>query len=254
MAINYMPSVPKLLGRDNYEEWAFAVENFFVLEGLLKCIDGTETDAGTIAKAKAKLVLTLDASLFVHVKQAATAKEIWEKLRPMYADTGFSRKIGLLHDKNTTQGNDRRLQGAFSAVFLSQQFNDSDWYIDSGASAHLTARNDWLYDISYENEVKEIMVANKTTVPVVCEGSIKTQPKKNRHKSYIEELLEDLRKGDVLLIPVLVGKWDLASRKLKFDGKIILPGPSSEAASLPGAGGGNSSCTASASAAEEQLS
>nr|CAI5825264.1 unnamed protein product [Callosobruchus analis] len=81
MAINYMPSVPKLLGRDNYEEWAFAVENFFVLEGLSKCIDGTETDAGTIAKAKAKLVLTLDASLFVHVKQAATAKEIWEKLR-----------------------------------------------------------------------------------------------------------------------------------------------------------------------------
>nr|CAI5843545.1 unnamed protein product [Callosobruchus analis] len=96
MAINYMPSVPKLLVRDIYEAWAFAVENFFVLEGLSKCIDGTETDAGTIAKAKAKLVLTLDASLFVHVKQAATAKEIWEKLRTMYTDTGFSRKIGLL--------------------------------------------------------------------------------------------------------------------------------------------------------------
>lgn len=28
---------------------------------------------------------------------------------------------------------------AFSAVFLNGQFNHSDWYVDSGASVHLTA-------------------------------------------------------------------------------------------------------------------
>lgn len=66
MAANYMSSVPRLSGRENYDDWAFAVENFLVLEGLSKCIDGTETDSVLITKAKAKLVLTLDASLYVH--------------------------------------------------------------------------------------------------------------------------------------------------------------------------------------------
>ncbi|KAK9727545.1 hypothetical protein QE152_g19158 [Popillia japonica] len=45
MAVNYLASCPKLLGRENYDEWCFAVENVFVLEGLTKCIDGTEEDS-----------------------------------------------------------------------------------------------------------------------------------------------------------------------------------------------------------------
>ncbi|KAK9685718.1 hypothetical protein QE152_g37725 [Popillia japonica] len=96
MAANYISSVPKLVGRENYDDWAFAVENFLILEGLSKCIDGTETDTDKILKAKAKLVLTLDASLFVHIKEAKTAAELWQKLKGMYDDTGFTRKIGLL--------------------------------------------------------------------------------------------------------------------------------------------------------------
>lgn len=91
-----MSSVPKLLGRENYDDWAFAVENFLVLDGLSKCIDGTETDEEKLAKAKAKLVLTLDTSLFVHIREAKTAKELWTMLKNLYDDKGFTRKIGLL--------------------------------------------------------------------------------------------------------------------------------------------------------------
>nr|CAI5819445.1 unnamed protein product [Callosobruchus analis] len=97
MAVNYLTSVPRLLGRENYDEWVFAVENVFVLEGLNKCIDGTEVDTTTIAKAKAKLVLTIDPSLYPHVKDAKTAQEIWISLKKLYDDNGFMRKIGLLH-------------------------------------------------------------------------------------------------------------------------------------------------------------
>lgn len=98
MAVNYLMSVPRLLGRENYDEWAFGVENVFVLEGLNKCIDNsnTEVDTTIIAKAKAKLVLTIDPSLFLHVKDAITAQEMWNKLKRLYDDNGFMRKIGLL--------------------------------------------------------------------------------------------------------------------------------------------------------------
>ncbi|KAG5885834.1 hypothetical protein JTB14_032029 [Gonioctena quinquepunctata] len=78
---NYLANVPKLQGRENYEEWSFAMENFLVLEGLSKCIDGTETENELVAKAKAKVGLSLNPSLYVHVEEATTAKEVWDTLK-----------------------------------------------------------------------------------------------------------------------------------------------------------------------------
>jgi hypothetical protein len=34
MSGNYSVNVPKLRGRENYDDWAFAVENFLILEGV----------------------------------------------------------------------------------------------------------------------------------------------------------------------------------------------------------------------------
>lgn len=89
-----MVNVPRLKGRENYSDWAFAVENFLVLEGLSKCI--TEVVPADDAKAKAKVILTIDASLFIHIKEAASTVELWEKLKSMFDDKGFARKISLL--------------------------------------------------------------------------------------------------------------------------------------------------------------
>lgn len=97
-ANNYVDSVPKLLGRENYGDWAFAAENLFIIDNLKSCIDGSETDDTKIAKARAKLVLTIDASLYVHIRDTATttAKDLWDKLKSLFDDTGFARRIGLL--------------------------------------------------------------------------------------------------------------------------------------------------------------
>ena len=57
MATNYLVNVPKLKGRENYSDWAFAAENLLILEGLSKCIE--EVVAEDDAKAKAKLILTV---------------------------------------------------------------------------------------------------------------------------------------------------------------------------------------------------
>ncbi|KAG5896252.1 hypothetical protein JTB14_011370 [Gonioctena quinquepunctata] len=96
MTSNLIASVPKLKVRENYDDWAFAVENYLILDGLKGCIDGTEADAVKVSQAKAKLILTIDPSLYVHIKETTTAEELWKKLKGLFDDTGFTRKIGIL--------------------------------------------------------------------------------------------------------------------------------------------------------------
>ena len=97
-ANNYVASVPKLMGSENYDDWAFAAENFLIIDNLSMCLDGSETDIGKIAKARAKLILTIDTSLYVHIKSTTTAKDLWDKLKSLFDDSGFARKISLLRN------------------------------------------------------------------------------------------------------------------------------------------------------------
>ncbi|KAG5865577.1 hypothetical protein JTB14_014079 [Gonioctena quinquepunctata] len=63
---------------------------------------------------------------------------------------------------------------AFSAVFLSGDFNKSDWFVDSGASVHLTA-NKVLLQNECTFKVKEIMVANKSVVWAESFGEVQIE-------------------------------------------------------------------------------
>ncbi|CAG9132679.1 unnamed protein product [Plutella xylostella] len=329
MSSNFLASVPKLKGRENYDDWAFAVQNLLVLEDTDKYLkqEGATTDEAQIAadaRARAKLILTIDASLFVHIKETKTTKELWTKLKALFDDSGFSRRITLLrhlisirlekcenmtsyvtqivetsqrlsgtgftisddwvgslllaglpdmfmpmimaiehsgmkitadsiktklldmengdsfvvngnensafmapswqkkkHGKvgnnskhggptpnvygpNTLMSNsndrtnktitcykckqtghymsqcplkndktDKKKQtNAFSVVFLSGNFNKCDWYVDSGASAHMTANESWLTKRMDSRSLPEITVADNTTVPVLCAGDV----------------------------------------------------------------------------------
>ena len=49
-------------------------------------------------KTKAKLIMTIDPSLYVHVKNVKSSKELWEKLKQLFDDNGFSRRISLLRN------------------------------------------------------------------------------------------------------------------------------------------------------------
>lgn len=55
---NVITSITKLKGRENNEEWAFAVENYHILKVTEKCIrqDGEAIDA----KARAKIILSIE--------------------------------------------------------------------------------------------------------------------------------------------------------------------------------------------------
>lgn len=98
-----VPSIERLKGRENYDDWKFAVQAYFEHEGLWDCVLGTETDATKLTRAKARIILLIEPTNYAHVKSAKTAKETWDKLHAAFEDNGLSRKVGLLRILTTTK-------------------------------------------------------------------------------------------------------------------------------------------------------
>lgn len=92
----------RLVGRDNYASWKFAVQAYFELDDLWGCVTGTNTDQIKETKAKSKLILLLDPIIYVHVQNATTCKEVWESLEQAFDDSGLYRRVALLRDLITT--------------------------------------------------------------------------------------------------------------------------------------------------------
>lgn len=103
MSQSFMPPIERLKGRDNYDNWKFAVQAYFECEGLWKCVEGTETDAAKLVKAKSKLILLIEPVNFVHVKSATTAQQVWDSLQQAFEDNGLTRRVGLLRTLTSTK-------------------------------------------------------------------------------------------------------------------------------------------------------
>lgn len=61
---------------------------------------------------------------------------------------------------------------SFSAAFLSGSFNKDDWYVDSGATQHMTMHRDWINQ-SKSPFLKEITAADGEAMQVACSGTTK---------------------------------------------------------------------------------
>lgn len=105
-SLNNLPSIDKLIGRENFSTWQFAVKTYLEHEGLLDCIKGTEKDAKTISKAKTKIILFLDPINYVHVQGCTDAKQVWDKLEKTFDDSGLCRRVALLRTLTTTRLDD----------------------------------------------------------------------------------------------------------------------------------------------------
>lgn len=93
--------IEKLKGVENYHTWSFAVENYLAMNQLEDCIKVEndvviEKDSKKLTQAKARLVLSVDKTVYVHIRNCASALEIWNTLKKLYEDKGLMRKIGLL--------------------------------------------------------------------------------------------------------------------------------------------------------------
>lgn len=101
-------SVEKLIGRDNYNSWKFAMQALLELEDLWGCITGDENymnDAKKVTRARSKIILLVEPLNYVHIQETKTAKEAWDNLQSAFEDSGLTRKVGLLRKLVTTQLN-----------------------------------------------------------------------------------------------------------------------------------------------------
>lgn len=74
----------------------------------------------------------------------------------------FCRSKKKSFNKEHTKGESSSFVAAFSATIGEDR---DKWYIDSGASMHMSSRNDWMYNIT-EPPVKNITVANREPLAV----------------------------------------------------------------------------------------
>jgi hypothetical protein len=239
-------------------------------------------------KARAKMIMTVDPSLYVHIKGEITVRSVWNKLKSLFDDSGFTRKISLLrnlisirletcvksdgafiarnshkrfggnsknyyhskHHGGSNGGNETQSQpsvstdvnktakiircykckqighyknqcsaekgkmNAFSAVFLSGEFSRNDWYVDSGASTHLVSNANMLTNVSYPPKTKEIIVANRTSIQVVCSGDLKITTAVGNEQ-------HEVRVDNVLYVPNLTTNLLSVSRIIANGNRVV---------------------------------
>lgn len=95
----HVPLIEKLKGSDDYQNWKFACKAYLKGEGLWKCIEGDPTAVANedkMAKAIQKIVMSVDKSFFVHIRDATTPKEMWDKLQEVCEDKGVNNQMRLI--------------------------------------------------------------------------------------------------------------------------------------------------------------
>lgn len=110
LASSGLPAIERLVGRENWHTWKFALRTFLEVEELWEAVEPIPDEQGNIPavnaakdrKARGKIILGLDPTLYVHVQDTKTASEAWKKLEKVFEDSGLTRKWGLLHKLITT--------------------------------------------------------------------------------------------------------------------------------------------------------
>ncbi|KOB75270.1 Retrovirus-related Pol polyprotein, partial [Operophtera brumata] len=187
MTSNYIANVPKLKGRENYDDWCFAAKNVLVLEGMATKGNRQSSD----------------------MSKPETSKPVKQVKCYRCKQTG--------HYKNqcpNSEISNRKQSNAFSAIFLSGKFNHNSWYIDSGASKHMTAKQDYIVNPSHQHETKEIIIANQTTVPVLCSGDVNIV-------TVVNDVEYDITVSDVLCIPSLTTNLLSVSQLIENGNRVI---------------------------------
>lgn len=103
---NGKETIEKLKGSENFQTWAFSMKAMLELNDLDACISDDkaklEKDDKKLKLARAKMVLSIEPNLYVHIQSCTTALEIWVKFKEMFEDKGLTRRIGLLRTLITT--------------------------------------------------------------------------------------------------------------------------------------------------------
>ena len=73
--------------------------------------------------------------------------------------------------RNRKNANESKSKNTLISSLVAQQFNTNSWYIESGATTHMTMRKDWLKNIK-ECANDDVIIANNMRLSSVCSGDI----------------------------------------------------------------------------------
>lgn len=118
------------------------------------------------------------------------------------------------HFKNQCPSAEKTKTNAFSAVFLTKEFSQLDWHLDSGASTHIVSNENLLTNVCYQPKTKEIIVANQTIVQVLCSGDLQITTCVNDREFTIDV-------NNVLCIPKLTTNLLSVSRIIASGNRVI---------------------------------
>lgn len=111
-----IPAIEKLKARENYSDWAFAVEAYLKHEGLWAVVQGkdegdrTDPDANRLAelaakdeKARSKIILLVHPVNYNHIRTCTSAKVTWTHLKKTFEDSGLYRRVSLIRQLTSTK-------------------------------------------------------------------------------------------------------------------------------------------------------
>lgn len=130
-------------------------------------------------------------------------------------ETGHISRNCPKNGKTAAKGNSSKTGPVpmFSAVFSTGKFDKNDWYIDSGASNHMTMNEKWLKD-KIMPPVKEIVVANNEKISVVASGKLQIN-------CVCFEKINTINVNDVLCVPELTANLLSVSQIIKNGNSVI---------------------------------
>lgn len=99
-------------------------------------------------------------------------------------------------NKKKEQKSNENTDSGYVAVLSATMNNDNNWYIDSGASMHMTMNRDWLYD-EITPPISTIKVANDKKLVVKACGKV------NLNVVNMQGQLETIKVQNVLYVPEL---------------------------------------------------
>lgn len=78
-----------------------------------------ETDAAKLSATKATLILSMETTMYPHVKKCTTTLEVWRKVKELFEDRGHLRRKGRLQSLVTNKLDDCDIMAAYIANVMS---------------------------------------------------------------------------------------------------------------------------------------
>lgn len=96
-----MPTINKLKGMEDYNDWKFAMKMLLLREKLWTCIqicpDPNKVDEiDRDSEALSLICLYVEPNIYPYVRETETAKHAWDNLARVFEDKGVNRRISLL--------------------------------------------------------------------------------------------------------------------------------------------------------------